>query len=555
MGSVFGHTLDIRLFGINPDSTADQTELIQDAINQAATLRKQLYFPNGTYYIKAHVENFSGNYLEDQGGLALQDNSDLFLENDAKFYVIPNEEKQYNLFRVYNKKNVKIKGGILIGDRYSTERINMTTGEWGYGIAVSGSENASIADIKCMDMWGDGINLQHAYIANVYIENMGIQISNVHCYDNRRQGMSIESGINVIVENSTFEKTNGKSPECGIDVEPWYSGSAVKNLTIQNCFFNNNDSSGLTIQSNVDGASVLNCKFENNRDSEAQLKLFSNIENIKIFGNTLVGNGSTVRGVQLVNGSDIQFSYNTIKNGILKIATIADGGNNFINITDNFFSSDVDLPSPVFTGGQFEVSINFRNNVIDCRNISTISGSGIDLPNLSNSNITDNKFYNIVRIAIGGNNNTLKNNLIEKTSYSSLIITGTYNIVTENKIIDPCYLDDSYSVFNLDGNFNSVSKNIVEKTLSTVSQNLVSLSSTSKGNSFFSNISYPIIINIGSADSSNYFKINDNLPATSIVGKAGDVKKDNTDYYLCVESSELDDSGNITQNAVFKQIV
>ncbi|WP_415328881.1 right-handed parallel beta-helix repeat-containing protein [Chryseobacterium sp. MMS23-Vi53] len=557
MGSVFGHTLDIRLFGINPDSTADQTELIQDAINQAATLRKQLYFPNGTYYIKADGD--LGDYvdfLRDSGGLALQNNSDLFLENDAKFYVIPNKKGQYNLFRIYNKKNVKIKGGILIGDRYSSEKNGMTTGEWGYGIAVSGSENVYIQDVQSIDMWGDGINLQYAEPdTNTHLDCKNVQITNVHCYDNRRQGMSIESGIDVIVQNSLFEKTNGTGPGCGIDVESAAINSIVKNVIIQNCVFRDNFSSGVLIMSRVDGASVLNCKFENNKDLEGQLKLYNNIGNIKIFGNTLIGDGVEAGGAALINGSNIQFINNTIKNGLLKIATVENGSNNGIDITDNFFISDFNFDSPVYTDGEYEISINFRNNVVDYRNVTNISGAGINLPNIKNSNFTDNKFYNIVRIAIGGNNNTLKNNIIDKTSSTSIVVTGDHNIVSGNTIINPCYIYDVYAVFNLDGNFNSVFENTVEKTISTVSQNLVNLTSTSKGNSFFSNTYYPISVNIGSTDPSNYFKINDNLLAASIVGKAGDVKKDNTDYYLCVESSELDDSGNITQNAVFKQIV
>ncbi|GAA4150168.1 hypothetical protein GCM10022217_02860 [Chryseobacterium ginsenosidimutans] len=557
MGSVFGHILDIRLFGINPDSTADQTALIQDAINQAATLRKQLYFPNGTYYIKADDNPLNyPDFLRDSGGLALQDNSDLLLENDAKFYVIPNNKKQYNLFRIYNKKNAKIKGGILIGDRYSTEK-NGITGEWGYGIAVSGSENVYIEDVQSIDMWGDGINLQFAEPdTSTYLDCKNIQITNIHCYNNRRQGMSIESGIDVIVQNSIFEKTNGTGPGCGIDIESASINSTVKNVIIQNCVFRDNASSGVLIMSRVDGASVLNCKFENNQDLEGQLKLYSNIGNIKIFGNTLIGDGIKAGGASLINGSNIQFINNTIKNGILKIVTINNGSNNEINITDNFFSSDFSFWSPFFTDGSHEISINFRNNVIDYRNVSDLSNSiGLNLSNITNSNFTDNKFYNIIGINVIGSNNTFKNNIIDKTSSTSIVVTGNYNIISGNRIINPCYIYDVYAVFNLDGNFNSVFENTVEKTISTVSQNLVNLSSTSKGNSFFSNISYPITINIGSTDPSNYFKIKDNLPAASIVGKAGDVKKDNTDYYLCVESSELDDLGNITQNAIFKQIV
>lgn len=486
MGSVFGHTLDIRLFGINPDSTADQTELIQNAINQAATVRKQLYFPNGTYYIKAHVEDFQGYYLEDQGGLALQDNSDLFLENDAKFYVIPNNKKQYNLFRIYNKKNVKIKGGIVVGDRYSTEKSGLTTGEWGYGIAVSGGENVYIEDVQSVDMWGDGINLQCAVTTNTYLDCKNIQITNVRCSNNRRQGMSIESGIDVIVQSSIFEKTNGTGPGCGIDVEISISNSTLKNIIIQDCIFKNNHSSGLTLQTKVDGASVLNCKFENNTDSEGQLKIFSNVGNIKIFGNTLIGDGSIAGGASLVNGSDIQFSYNTIKNGFLKIATVPDGSNNSINITDNFFSSDFSFWSPFFTDGSKEISINFKNNIIDYRNVPDLSNSiGLDLRNLTNSNLTDNKFYNIVRITIAGNNNIFKNNLLEKTVSTCIIIAGNYNNVVENKIIDPCYVYENYPVFNVDGNFNSISQNTIEKTTSTVSQNLINLSAPSKGNNFF----------------------------------------------------------------------
>lgn len=59
-----------------------------------------------------------------------------------------------------------------------------------------------------------------------------ITIRNVHAIDGYRQGMSLISATNLLVEDCTFEGTRGTPPESGIDFEPDYSGDRLANISL-----------------------------------------------------------------------------------------------------------------------------------------------------------------------------------------------------------------------------------------------------------------------------------------------------------------------------------
>ena len=155
----------------------------------------------------------------------------------------------YVVFPIIDKSNICIEGsGKIIGDLLDN---TSTTGEWGYGISIQNSNNICIKGIELTQFFGDGINISKA--------SKDITISHIQSYNNRRLGMSITAGTNILVSNSSFNEngtTKGVAPKAGLGVEPNDSTDVVSNIVIEGCMFNNNASYPLYIANLKQGDSV-----------------------------------------------------------------------------------------------------------------------------------------------------------------------------------------------------------------------------------------------------------------------------------------------------------
>lgn len=175
--------------------------------------------------------------------------SNVYWHNKAVIKMIPNDLDWYNMVLLDKSDNVTIDGGTFIGDVLSHKG---NTGEWGHGIKCGGASNVTLKNLTCINHWGDGIDLIEGKddngIANINCKN--INISNVKCLYNRRQGMSIEAAHNVLIKNSEFAFTGNlkyTAPGAGMDIEPWANNDhKVKNIKFINCSMH--DNTGLDFQ-------------------------------------------------------------------------------------------------------------------------------------------------------------------------------------------------------------------------------------------------------------------------------------------------------------------
>ena len=225
-------------------------------------------------------------------------------------YELPNDYERASLIRLYHVNNVVVNGGKYVGD---IEEHSGKTGEWSHGISIWGSSNVVIKNVECDDFWGDGIDLIEAFDnyerPEYNCENIVIDSS--ACLYNRRQGLSIESGINITVRNSNFSFTGTKKstpPSAGIDVEAWANNkNKISNVKIENCTMRNNIGHSFQSYANAvfgeeydqyeNGIIVENCDMDN--------VLIHRTNRIEVV-NSKIRNGQVERkskGVRFVNCS------------------------------------------------------------------------------------------------------------------------------------------------------------------------------------------------------------------------------------------------------------
>ena len=132
----------------------------------------------------------------------------------------------------------------------------------------------NISDLHVSRCTGDGIYIgggTGSFLGDYSEANKNIVLCDIVSDDNRRQGVSITYADGVLIRDCVFSntgKTEAVSPGCGLDIEP-NEGQAVRNVTISNCrFLNNNKILDVSIggyrsegdRCNVEGITMENCE-------------------------------------------------------------------------------------------------------------------------------------------------------------------------------------------------------------------------------------------------------------------------------------------------------
>lgn len=186
---------------------------------------------------------------------SIKPNSNTIINIKGTIAVNPNEFTNYYVFRLIDKNNVTFTGGgSLIGD---VETHTGTTGEWGHGLFIQGSNNITISNLNLTKFWGDGIEVDkssiNAYTSELYIKDLTIS-------NNRRQGISLLSVKNIFIDNCIIYgigSINGTNPKGAIDIEP-EGEDIAENVFISNCIEYSNGL-GITAHNAIKGIVVDNC--------------------------------------------------------------------------------------------------------------------------------------------------------------------------------------------------------------------------------------------------------------------------------------------------------
>ena len=234
-------TMNVKQFGAKGDNETDDTVSIQTCINNVKTV----IIPNGTYLIKAEDdEHLTGDYphghAEYNGGLNLPSNIEIKGLKGSTLKVIPNEAENYVVFRAFNKSNITIDNVTILGDKDEHETAD---GEWGHGIMILQCQNVNIKNCNISKTWGDGIYLGILYGNTITSQNTNVNIINNIIDDVSRNGISMCSGKNVVINNNKCSNITRTAPKSAIDIEPEGNGTTspiLDNIEISDFISENN---------------------------------------------------------------------------------------------------------------------------------------------------------------------------------------------------------------------------------------------------------------------------------------------------------------------------
>ncbi len=232
----------------------DSTEALQAAINSGAP--------------KLIVENMGRPWIVRP--LLLASNQEITFEEGCELLAKRGEYKGTNetLMTARDVENVVLRGEPGATFRmwkqdYDNPELYQK-GEWRHCLSLRGARNIEIDGLTLMSSGGDGIYLGTGPEGST---NTDITIRNVICDDNYRQGISIITAENLLIEDTIMRNTFGTPPQAGIDFEPNNPAERLVNVTMRNCLTENNNSYGYVLAISPLNATSqpISMRFENCR--------------------------------------------------------------------------------------------------------------------------------------------------------------------------------------------------------------------------------------------------------------------------------------------------
>ncbi|HOD82083.1 MAG: hypothetical protein BWX88_01640 [Planctomycetes bacterium ADurb.Bin126] len=149
-----------------------------------------------------------------------------------------------SLFTADGKRNITIRGGTLrMWKEDYDDPAKYAKAEWRHVLCLKSCSNVNISSINLDNSGGDGIYLG---VSQRGVPCSDVTIRNVGCTGNYRQGISVISARNLLIENCSLSDTGGTAPMAGIDFEPNHESEELVNCVMRKCVSDNNKGDAYT---------------------------------------------------------------------------------------------------------------------------------------------------------------------------------------------------------------------------------------------------------------------------------------------------------------------
>ncbi len=220
----------------------DSTAALQAAINSGAE--------------KVVVEKMPSPWIV--GPIELAGDQEVFFEPGAVVLAKKGEFRGTGdcLFTAWNKSNLRLTGpgATLRMHRSDYDSPDYRKAEWRHALSLRGCTDVTVTGLTLAESGGDGIYLGAGRGGE---PNRGVTIRGVVCDRNYRQGISVITAENLLVEDCTLRNTAGTPPAAGIDFEPNAPTERLVNCVMRRCVIEDNQGYALHIYAAMlDGTST-----------------------------------------------------------------------------------------------------------------------------------------------------------------------------------------------------------------------------------------------------------------------------------------------------------
>jgi len=210
-------------WGFNPD---DATAALQAAINSGAR--------------KLIIENLGAPWIADK--ITLASHQEIVFEQGV---VVQAKRGAFKgpgdcLFSASLKTNIALIGhgaALRMWKQDYDDPAQYQRAEWRHVLSFKSCAGVRVEGLTLADSGGDGIYLG---VAQKGVPCSDVVIKKVICQNNYRQGISVISARNLLIEDCVLKDTGGTAPEAGIDFEPNAASEELVNCVMRNCLSENN---------------------------------------------------------------------------------------------------------------------------------------------------------------------------------------------------------------------------------------------------------------------------------------------------------------------------
>ena len=236
-------------WGFDPE---DATDCLQAAINSGVP--------------KLTVDNLGKPWIVRP--MQLASNQEIVFETGVEVLAKKGEFKGGNdaLFKATLKENITLNGhgATLRMQRADYDGPEYAKAEWRHVLSFHSCTNVKVYGLTLTESGGDGIYLG---TGKAGVTNKGFHIKDVVCDNNYRQGISVITAEDLLIENTILRDTGGTAPMAGIDFEPNHPEERLVNCVMRDCLTQGNKGYGYVMYVSPMEASSepISLRFENCR--------------------------------------------------------------------------------------------------------------------------------------------------------------------------------------------------------------------------------------------------------------------------------------------------